>query len=159
MKTACIHITCSVCSIGLPQHLLKIQLHCSRECLKRNWRFILPCGSRLMGHYMLNLAIFVVSAPRRKTFWFRQKWDSLSLWLRDIKWSSCIFYNIQTGEYDTWFLINKYGKFLFCTQFRAYFWSGRPAQRCQREKMWMNLGMKWFFRPIWCDNYDLLINK
>ena len=66
MKTACIHITCSVCSIGLPQHLLKIQLHCSRECLKRNWRFILPCGSRLMGHYMLNLAIFVVSAPSRK---------------------------------------------------------------------------------------------
>ena len=57
MKTACIHIMCSVCSISLPQHLLKTQLHCRRECWKRNWRFILPCGSRLIGLHILNLRI------------------------------------------------------------------------------------------------------
>jgi hypothetical protein len=74
-KTACIHTMCSVCSVGLPRHLLKIQLHCRTECWKRNWRFILPFGYRLMGHHILNLAIFVVTAPRRKTFWFEQKWD------------------------------------------------------------------------------------
>ena len=69
MKAACIHRMCSVCSIGLPQHLLKIQLHYRTECWKRNWRFILPCGFRLMGHHILNLPIFVIAVPRRKTFW------------------------------------------------------------------------------------------
>jgi len=55
MKTACIHIMCSVCSIGLPQHVLKLQLHCRRFMLEEKLRFILPCGSRLMGLHILNL--------------------------------------------------------------------------------------------------------
>jgi len=126
IKTPCIHRLCSVCSIGLPQYFLKIQLHCRRECWKRNWRFILPCESRLMGHHILNLAIFVMTAPRRKTFWFEQKWDLMFFWPCIMNWLY-INYQLLCSEY---YLFIKYESPLYVSSLKC---SSSGGYSCTHE--------------------------
>jgi hypothetical protein len=72
MKTACVHRMCSLCSVGLSQNLLKNTALLQNRMLEEKLAYYFTLLVQTYGTPYIELVIFVVTAPRRKTVWFQQ---------------------------------------------------------------------------------------